>query len=230
MNYIFTTISYGDQYHKMTYDLAEDMARIDKQFLIFTDNPSYFSKLDNVLILDYAPHPSNEGKISGYDKDRIAKRVFEVSDCMWYIDSDWRLKKNPEDVAYLDNISIEDGLTSAQGPMGKIHSSGYPRSCIEWAREKYGITSPLHYGEACYAIKNGPDVDEYLRILLEFGKMSDQIEITRKVPRFISKSSGVSFGYAQQASGFQRNSNRRMRKAFYSNFEHLLVTTNGHIK
>ena len=230
MKYIFTTISYGDKYYQMAHELAEDMARIDKELLIFTDKPSRFNDLDNVILLDYAPEPFNEGKISGYDKDRIANRVFELADCMWYVDADWRLKKEPNNLKLLDVINIEGGLTSAQGPMRKINSDGYPRACIECARERYGITSPLHYGEACYTIKNGPQIDEYLRVLLEFGKMSDEIEIARNVPRFISKSSGVSFGYAQQACQMRINSNKEMRKAFYDNFEHKLVTTNGHIK
>jgi hypothetical protein len=229
-NYLFTTISYGEKYHEMARNLAEDMAEVGKRFLIFTDNKRYFDGLDNVLLRDYEPHPLNERKISGYDKDRIASKVFEMADCMWYIDADWRLKKGAADLDYLDSITIEAGLTSAQGPMGRIHSSGYPRSCIEWARERYGVDTPRHYGEACYTIKKGPLTEEYLKILLEFGEMSDRIEIANNVERFISKASGVSFGYAQQAAGLKRNSNKQMRKAFYSNFEHLYATTNGIIK
>lgn len=230
MKYIFTTISYGDKYYQLTFELAKDLAKIGKQLLIYTDKPDYFESLDNVITRLYAPLPENKGRISGYDKDRIATKVFEIADAMWYIDSDWSMKSNAADINYLDSIKIEPGLTSAQGPMHRIHSSGYPKSCIEWARERYGITSPRHYGEACYILKNEKRMEEYLRVLLEFGEMSDRVEMVKGVPRFISKSSGVSFGYAQQAAGFDVNSNKQIRKAFYSNFEHSLVTSKGKIK
>ena len=230
MKYIFTTISYGEKYHELTLGLAQDLAKIRKQLLIYTENPSYFKKLDNVIVQAYTPLPENKGRISGYDKDRLASGVLEISECMWYIDSDWRLKSDASETHLLDEIEIEPGLTSAQGPMGKIHSDGYPKACVEWARERYGISKPRHYGEACYMIKGGDGVEEYLRVLLEFGKMSDAVEIARDIPRFISKSSGVSFGYAQQAAGLTRNSNRPIRRAFYSNFIHSLVTTTGKIK
>ena len=52
MKYIFTTISYGDKYYQMAHELAEDMARIDKELLIFTDKPSRFNDLDNVILLE----------------------------------------------------------------------------------------------------------------------------------------------------------------------------------
>jgi len=230
MKYIFTTISYGDKYHELTYALAQDLAKIEKRLLIYTDNPSHFARLDNVVTQTYSPLPENEGRISGYDKDRLASEVFEMADCMWYIDSDWRLKPEASEVDLLDSIEIEPGLTSAQGPLKRIHSDNYPKACIEWARERYGISSPRHYGEACYMIKKGEGVEEYLRVLLEFGKMADAVEIAKGVPRFISKSSGVSFGYAQRAAGLKRNSNKPIRKAFYSNFVHSFVTTSGKIK
>lgn len=234
-NYLFTTISYGQKYHQLAYDLAKNLALLDKQLLIFTDDPNFFKDLDNVILQNHAPRDSIEGKFSGYDKIRIADKVFAISDCMWYIDADWTLKKEPENINYLDEVIIRPGLTCAMGPSRRMHSSGYPKTCIEWIRERYGVSRTRHYGEACFTLKNGKRVAEFIRIMKELGELHDEIEHSRGeevTTRFISKGSGISYGFAQQAARMQWNSNKSMRKAFYSNFEHLLVTTHAykHIK
>ena len=150
---------------------------------------------------------------------------------MWYIDSDWGLIREHPGSAQnsyhlLDELQIEEGLTSAQGPNPGIHSEGYPNSCVQRAKKKYGINKPFHYGEACYTLKEGGKMEKYLRVLLELGDIHDRAEMAKNpLDNFISKSSGVSFGYAHQAAGFRYHNNTAMRTAFYSNFVHSLASS-----
>ena len=232
---VFTTISYGKDYHWRTRRLAQGLSEAGYEILVYTDDKSAFADMNNVRSFDFFPRKENKGCFSGYDKDRVALRVLEDSEYFWYIDSDWIVKED-RNLDLIENLTMLPGFTSARPPAPSMHSKGYPRECTELAWKKYKIKKVRHHHEFCYAIKkdNGKERD-YLKILLELGDIHDNIEMSRlkKEGReigkgvFISRSSGVSFGFALQASGFAdipaQHKQGPFRQAVYANFSHLAV-------
>jgi hypothetical protein len=233
-DFLLTTIAYGENYYAHANRLAKGLARFNMPIVIFTDNKGEFKGLNNTILLDYAPREGNRGCFSDYDKSRIAGTVLDMTECMWYIDCDWIFAKDGGDFDLIKNLKIEPGFTSCRVGTDKIHSKGYPTELILRAKEKYGVVTPRHHHEACYTIKKDGGLEKkFLDIVLEFGEIHDEVEISRGVHKhtnFISAASGVSFGYAIQAAGFQENSFWPLRKAFYKNFSsHLELNNVGRI-
>jgi GR25 family glycosyltransferase involved in LPS biosynthesis len=85
-NYIIATIAFGETANRNALKLAYDLNYFDQKLLIVTNNRNLFSKLSNVVIVDYPD------KVFSYnDKIICFEEGFKTHDCVVYVDSDTRI-------------------------------------------------------------------------------------------------------------------------------------------